>query len=447
MNSRLAAYLTRRVRQIGVAGALLVAIGLPCPAGNQSGGLSQLDKDAIELMLKDSADAVRKNYYDPSLHGVDFTGAYVAAQQKIRNATSVHEGYEAIAGMMAVLDDSHTHFIPPAQPFKIEQGWEMQMIGEKCLVTRVRDGSDAAAQGLKPGDQIAVVDGVKPSRENWANLQYQLKALSPRSSLHLVVVSPGEQPKTLVAASKVMSRPASYDLTTNDLWRVYDLNQSESHRYESRVVEVNNNVMIWKMPVFFMSEADIDSAFHKAHKYPTLILDLRQNPGGAISVLEQMVGMLFDHDVTIAETVGREKGKPMVAKSQKDHAYSGKLIVLIDSGSGSSSELLARVVQLEKRGTVIGDRSAGAVRQARIVHFTHGQGARYSYGAEVTVDDLKMADGQSLEKVGVLPDELLLPTQEELAAGADPVLARALQLAGSPMSAQKAGTMFPPVKE
>ena len=417
---------------------MTVAISAPCfgGAGDQSGHLNSVDQGIIEQMLKDAADAVKKNYYDPSLHGVDFNAGYHTADQAIRNAASVHEGYEAIAGMLGELDDSHTHFFPPAQPFTVDQGWDMEMVGDKCLVTHVEDGSDAAARGLKPGDQISMVDGVKPSRQNWLNLRYQLRSLSPRSSLHLVVVTPGEQPKTLVVASKVTPRRAQYDLTTNDIWLLYHQEQSDWHRYEPRSVELDN-VMVWKLPVFYLKEADVDSYFRKARKYPALILDLRGNPGGAISVLMHIVGMVFDHDVKIADPVGRDKTKPILAKSSKDHAYKGKVIVLIDSESGSSSELLARVMQLEKRGLVIGDQSAGAVRQAHIYRFVHGQGVQYAYEAEVTIADLKMADGKSLEKTGVVPDEILLPTSQELASGADPQLARALQLAGNPTFCRK----------
>ncbi|MGO9561341.1 MAG: S41 family peptidase [Candidatus Korobacteraceae bacterium] len=428
---------------------MIVCLGLPCFAGDKSGQLSSYEKAVMQQMLKDTADAVRKNYYDPSLHGVDFTAAYQVADQEIRNATSVHQGYEAIESMLAKLDDSHTHFIPPAQPFKVEQGWEMQMIGDKCLVTHITDGSDAAAQGLKAGDRILVVDGVKPSREGWAGLHYQLRTLSPRSSLHLVVGAPGEQPKNMVVASKVIPRPAEYDLTTNDIWRLHELQQADwRQKYEPRGVELDN-VFVWKLPIFYLKEADVDSYFHKAQKYPALVLDLRGNPGGAAAILLRVVGMVFDHDVKIADDVKRDKTKALVAKSQGDHAYKGKLIVLIDSESASSSELFARTVQLEKRGTVIGDQSAGAVRGAERFRVVHGDGMgnHYIFAVEVTVADVKMPDGKALEKNGVVPDENVLPSPEELAAGADPQLARALQLAGSPTSAQKAGALFPPVKQ
>jgi C-terminal processing protease CtpA/Prc len=105
-------------------------------------------------------------------------------------------------------------------------------------------------------------------------------------------------------------------------------------------------------------------------------------------------------------------------------------------------------MQIEKRGTVIGDRSAGAVMTSRFFPHTlgqdfYGRGSLAFYGTSITVADLKMSDGFSLEKVGVTPDEVLLPTGADLAAGRDPVLARAITLLGGTMTAEQAGKFYP----
>ena len=119
-----------------------------------------------------------------------------------------------------------------------------------------------------------------------------------------------------------------------------------------------------------------------------------------------------------------------------------QLYGLGDGREAYAAEITARTVQLTKRGRVIGDRTMGAVMQAESRGLSLGIETRMFYGVEVTDADIVMADGTRLEKVGVVPDELLLPTGEDLAAGRDVSLARALTLAGVPTDPAKAGSIY-----
>jgi C-terminal processing protease CtpA/Prc len=97
-------------------------------------------------------------------------------------------------------------------------------------------------------------------------------------------------------------------------------------------------------------------------------------------------------------------------------------------------------MQLEKRGTVIGDRISGLVMEASNFPF-FGSGVDYS--AEITVANLIMADGKGLEHRGVNPEEILLPEPSDLAAGREPVLAHAAQELGVGLTPEVAGKLFP----
>ena len=147
--------------------------------------------------------------------------------------------------------------------------------------------------------------------------------------------------------------------------------------------------------------------------------------------------------VTIVTEKGRERETTETSKPAKE-PFSGRIIAIVDSESGSAAEIYARLLQIEKRGTVLGDRTSGAVMTSRIFPHQAGIGQVAQFFTSITIGDVRMSDGSSLERTGVQPDELLLPTAVDLAAERDPVLARAVALAGGSLTAAAAGKLFPP---
>jgi carboxyl-terminal processing protease len=138
----------------------------------------------------------------------------------------------------------------------------------------------------------------------------------------------------------------------------------------------------------------------------------------------------------------RKETKPLMVKSLKDRAFKGRIIVLVDSNSTSAAEALARVVQLEKRGIIIGDRTTGKVMRSIYYPLQTGIDRAVLFGVSITDADLIMSDGKSLEQIGVTPDEIVLPSPTDLATRRDPTLARAAEMAGVKIDPEKAGALF-----
>ena len=92
-----------------------------------------------------------------------------------------------------------------------------------------------------------------------------------------------------------------------------------------------------------------------------MILDLRGNRGGYLETEMYTASWFFDHDIKLGTEKERNKTKDRIIKGREDGSFKGELVVLIDSESASASEVFARVMQLEKRGRVMGDTSMGAV--------------------------------------------------------------------------------------
>jgi len=214
---------------------------------------------------------------------------------------------------------------------------------------------------------------------------------------------------------------------------------------ESRFKEFPQSALVWKLPTFVEDPLDLEDQTRKVKSFPYVILDLRGNRGGRVDSLDHFLGRFFARDVMAGEFKDRKHSAPVRIKGHQSPAADAKLIVLIDSKSASAVEIFARIIQLEKRGIVLGDRSSGMVMESeRVVHAVQVTPVNVTqYGATITIADLIMSDGKRLEGVGVEPDERVVPTPQDLQAGRDPVLARALAIAGAQIDAQQAGALFP----
>jgi C-terminal processing protease CtpA/Prc len=423
------------------AGYLLLG-GLTHPIFSQSFGSH--DRDAGVLMLKNIKDDIKKHYYDPTFRGIDLDTRFKSAEERIKQANSNGEIFGIIAKVMLDFNDSHTRFLPPPRSTRIEYGWLMQMIGNKCHVTAVKPRSDAEAKGLKVGDLIQSVDGVSPTHENLWVFYYLYNALNPRPVVKVIVQSPAEQPRQLELLAKIETRKKIIDLSdTIDLNVWIREDDDDDRRHAHRFYEVGDDLIIWKMPQFNLSKDAVYERAGKLKKYKALILDLRGNHGGAEETMLALIGNLFDHDVKVGEIRRRNGSKPLVAKTRGDGAYKGQLVVLVDSDSASAAEVVARVVQLEKRGVVAGDRTSGRVMRSRAYTHQLGLVTAFFYGVNVTDADVVMSDGNTLERAGVTPDKVLLPTGLELHSRQDPVLSQAASMVGVKLDPDKAGQLFP----
>ena len=403
---------------------------------------SNFGRTDAEYVLEIIKVDIKKNYYDPEFHGIDLEARFKTAKDKLKTASSGSQMMAIIAQVLLDFDDSHLFFLPPGRSNQTDYGWEMKAVGEDVFISTVKPSSDADAKGLREGDRVISVGGFQPARDNLWKIQYLFNSISPKLSLHLEVRSPDGKERAVDVAARVRQGRQVMDLTGRDITD-YKIKVDQAERMKrSRSVNAGTDVLVWKLPSFAVDKSEIDAMIGRARKYKSLVLDLRGNGGGYVDTCERLVGSFFDKEINMAERKGRKKMKPMKSDRVSD-PYHGKLAVLIDSESASAAEVFARVIQIEKRGIVLGDRSAGAVMEA--VTYPHELGLNnvIPYAVEVTDADLIMADGKSLEKTGVTPDELLLPSPADMLAGKDPVLARATGLLGVPLTPEQAGKLFP----
>jgi carboxyl-terminal processing protease len=428
-----------KVRALAV---LTLVAGLLPPAA-RSQQMTNFDRERVLSMLDDISNDVKRHYYDPKFHGVDWDGTVREARQQIKSSSSLNLSMAHLAQALASLDDSHTFFLPPSRPYVHSYCFQTEMIGDRCYVIRVRPGSDAESKGVKPGDEVRSLEGYQPERASFWKMEYRYNLLRPEPGLRLVLRDVQGQQRQVDVASKFKQTERVHDVTGDRIWDVVREMEDEEHLNRARWAEAGEDAWILKLPVFDFDQSEVDSMMGKARKRSALILDLRGNPGGAVETLKYVVADMFEDEVKIADRAGRKELKPEKVKPRGHNVFTGKLIVLIDSKSASASEIFARLVQLQKRGTVLGDRSSGSVMEAKRYSHHLGADTMIFFGASITESDLIMSDGKSLEHTGVTPDEIVLPTSADLASGRDPVLARAAAILGAKLSPDEAGKMFP----
>jgi len=391
-------------------------------------------------MLDAIHEDIKQHYYDPSIHGFDLDGRFAKARNEILGSKSESEGLLDIAAAVESVDDSHTHFRPPTRPYGVDYGWIMEPMGESgCFVTAVRPDTDAFAKGLKPGDKILSINGIAVTRQNLRFIEYAYHVV-PQSGFHLSVQTPAGVTRNLVAMATVI--PGQSIIRHSDVitWLSTHHQQADRSQYFHK-----EGVLFWKLPDFLLQPSEVDDLVNKAHSFRAVVLDLRGNRGGLEGALEELIGGFFDEDVEIGDVKARDGSMPWLVHSSRQKAFSGNLIVLVDSSTGSAAEIFSRVVQIEKRGTVVGDRTMGAVMQGKTFMHVVQLDPTYvtQYGVEVSTAELIMRDGKPLEKVGIMPDERILSTPDDLVLGRDPALARAAELAGVKISADEASKIFP----
>jgi C-terminal processing protease CtpA/Prc len=421
---------------------LITMVGLLVMPG-WSQHVDRLERERARVMLEDVDSDIRKYYYDSKLHGVDWDTTVRNAKERIAKATTREALILEIAAVLEALNDSHTVFVPPQDPIRQDYGWGYQMIGNHCYVTHVRPKSDAEIKGLKPGDEVLSINGFAPTRQNLSKMGYLFYVLLPLSSLRVDIRDQSGNIRRVDVKAKIRQTKTIMDLdevTGRDAWRLRLEYEDREHLMRPQSKELGKELMIIKLPMF--SDAS-RLRFDKAREHSCLVVDLRSSAGGAESTLQDLLGSVFERDVKIADRITRETTIPAMAKGSHHNAFSGRLIVLVDSRSASAAELFARVIQIEKRGIVLGDRTPGSVMEAKYYGHRTGINPFFSYGTSVASADLVMSDGKSLEHTGVTPDETILPTAADLANDRDTVMARAAEMAGVTLSPEEAAKLFP----
>ena len=293
----------------------------------------------------------------------------------------------AIRGLLAALGDAHTNYVPP-EAFQIDNedlygsfegiGANVQMNADgKLFIVAPLDGSPAETAGLRSGDLILAVNG--ESIEGLSLLEAVNKIRGPRGSeVTLLVRHLGQ----LEEVELVVRR----DRIELDSVLVRS-------RPEDRFAHIRLTTFYSDTP------EDLAKAIEEqqANGVEGLILDVRDNPGGLLSSVVEVVSMFIDEGLILYELDGSGRRTDHRAGSSGMFADI-PLVILANRGSASASEIVVGALQDHERAQIVGDKTFGKGSVNRLYRLGNGGGLYLTFAKWYT------PDGRLIEGNGIEPD-------------------------------------------
>ncbi len=346
---------------------------------------------------------VRRGYYDPTLHGVDWNAARATFRPQALAASDERGLYRVINAMLDLLDDGHAAASPPAAVRRQEAQFARRAVMGLTLmrgetpddwtVERVRPGSPAEAAGVQMGWALKSVDGKPwgPDVETYDGVPVQL-----------VLTDDDGQRREIALTPRVMEAVEPFTADT-----------SRPGVLVLRVEQFDKGLGAWMGSELEGLPPDID-----------VVLDLRGNPGGRLMEAESVLTCFLPRDQVWATRTGRS-GRPVVLRAAGDcgdrrDPLANDVAVLVDQGSRSAAELTPAALQEARRGIVVGEKTGGSVLIAQETNLPDGGRLTLSRADFVT------SGGVRLEKRGVTPDIAAPRTVAQRRAGDDPTLEAAI---------------------
>ncbi len=250
----------------------------------------------------------------------------------------------AIDGMLAALGDQHTRYLTPQDEAAAREsmagefqgiGAEVESIDGNITIVTPIDGSPAEENGLQPGDILRAADGVDLTDMDVGDAAGLVRGPAGTAVL-LLIERDGE---------------------TFELEIIRGIIKLTSVRGEM----LDNNIAYIRLSRFGTESATeleemLDTLL--AEDPTGLILDLRRNPGGSLDTAVDIADQLLPDGVILIEKFG-DGNERIYESTNKGIAEDIPLVVLIDEGSASASELLAGAIQDRNRGVIIGQTSFG----------------------------------------------------------------------------------------
>jgi len=319
--------------------------------------------------------------------------------------------YGAISGMVKSLDDPYTVFFPPEETERFIQdvkgafegvGMEIGIRKGQLEVISPLEGTPAKNAGLRAGDKILQINGTSTA-ELTVDESVNIIRGPKGTEVTLTIFREGwEEAKEFKLTRDIISVPSlKWELKEGDIAYIelYQFSEKASYDFQMAAIEILNT---------------------PAKK---IILDLRNNPGGYLEVAQDIAGWFLERDkLVVIEDFG--EGKEKIEYKAKGNARFSQypMVVLINQGSASGSEILAGALRDDRGILMIGDKSFGKGSVQEL------QNLRGGSSLKITVAKWLTPQGKLITDVGLEPDIKVEITDKDYKEGLDPQLDRAIEV-------------------
>lgn len=399
-------------------------------------------------------ETILTRHYDPTIGCTDWPALRAEYGEKVAAAKDQAAAYALMNEMLGKLRQSHMVIVPPGVESKGEpRSGKASHAGVVPIRTRViKDEvviTDVKAHGFKTGVPVGSILTAVGEHDVGALVE-KMGAKYDRdveSSIHVArtvaawLSCPVGESRTLqyraVGADKSgPSKTKKVGCKAPKVERVSMGNiQNFPTEFEARLIKGTKTgyirFSIWMMPLLEKIEAGVAKLEKQGMQH--LVLDLRGNPGGVGMMAVPVARMLLDKEVSLGVMTMRGTTQHFNVKPQGG-AFAGSMAILVDEGTGSTSEIFAQAMQDLGRVKIVGaTTSQGAVLASFIEKLPGGATLQF------VVADYKSPNGEAVEGKGVVPDVLVDATAGDYAKGRDPVLDAAVAAVSAAKTANPQG--------
>ena len=339
--------------------------------------------------------------------------------------------------------DARIRMYPPVRKSHVDYSWDWEIIGDAAYVTHIDPAGAAKEKGLKVGDKVISIEGLPVDRSTYRQIQYLYDVLSPQGGLRVLAKSPEQEPRWLAVDAKIkpVRQWQGDPVLIQEKARKYK--RAERFRDIKNHIRMVGDVMVWQGKELYRRESDIADGLKILASAKALILDLRGNGADPDFTLERLIDGISTERFDICSVKKEGIDRKFKTSGRGNRAFAGTVLVLVDARTKQGAEIVARTLQQHQRAVIMGDKTSGQVFlagrgvKARGVDFNFN-----GFGLEFPMGEISLADGTSLDGVGVTPDYLLLPKPVDLAADRDVVLAKALAMLKQSLAPEAAYQLF-----